>query len=82
MANLNPTLKARQAVAKAAKDVCDGKTGAKSKLAAAKKKALAVAKASIEKLANTCATKKKAAPKKRKPAAKKPTTRKKTTAKR
>ena len=77
---MNASLKARQDVQRAAKAVCEGKVGAKTKLAKAKKKALSVAKASIEKLAKTsCAVKKKAAAAKKKKAAPAKTTRKKTT---
>ena len=82
MPAINASLKARQAVQKAAKDVCEGKAGAKAKLAKAKTAALKVAKASIEKAAKSACsisgTKKAKAKAKAKPKSKarKPATRK------
>jgi len=84
---MNASLKARQDVQRAAKAVCEGKVGAKTKLAKAKKKALDVAKASIEKAAKVACSvsgikrKKKAAPKRKTTTKKTTATRRKRTAK-
>lgn len=68
MASLNPTMRAYQAIQKAAADVADKKTGAKARLAAAKKRY----KALVEKAAKAEMTKRIADANKKAEAAAKP----------
>lgn len=83
---MNAGMKAYQSLQKAAKDVADGKTGAKARLTAAKKRYLTHVEKTAKKEAETkikdakkrasaiSGVKKRAAPKKAKPAKKRTTT--------